>query len=107
MEYQCFGCPIQTGKRSLPSHQMGQEDQHLLGDLSDPLVPLDHLLLWVPLIQALPGNNSTYKSTYMTCPTPERDALDPLSALGLHTLVHTYNYYSYHVEFSSKYCLHF
>lgn len=44
-------------KRSLPSHHLGQEDQHLLGDLSDPLVPRDHLLLWVLLVQALPGKH--------------------------------------------------
>lgn len=53
---------VERAKMNLPSHQLGQEDLHLLGDLSDPLVPPDHLLLWVLLIQALPGKISMHKA---------------------------------------------
>ena len=44
----------EPAKRSLPSHQLAQEDQNLPGDLSDPSAPPGHLLLWVLLVRALP-----------------------------------------------------
>lgn len=80
-----IGCPNQSDRRSLPSHQMGQEDQHLLGDLLDPLVPQDHLLLEVLVIQSLPGHHREYKAHTLDVLPLKHDAEDPLLTLGVNT----------------------